>query len=284
MFVNIIKGIIVGIVNIIPGVSGGTALVLLGVFDKTMDSIAKISNFKKKENKKEAFVFLTQLGLGMLIGIVGFAKIISFLFEHYPTQTIYWFIGLITFSIPIIINTEIKKIKFSAPYFILGITIIIGVIYLNPGENTIIIDSFPKITLNHTLMVLGLGLIGGIITIIPGISGSMVLLILGKYHLIQSYLAHSTSLELNILIPITLFGIGASLGIVISSKVLTFLLKKYKGYTMSLVLGLVIMSIIAIIPFNVTYDTKTIITSLIAFLFGGLLIEIPKLKATKKVQ
>lgn len=284
MFANMIKGIVIGIANIIPGVSGGTALVLLRVFNKTMDSVAKIFNFKEKQNKKEALLFLGQLGLGMIIGIIGFAKIISFLFTYYPTQTMYWFVGLMTFSIPVIINTEIKKIKFSTPYFILGLIIIIGVIYLNPGDSNIIINYFPKITFNHILLMLGSGFIGGFITIIPGISGSMVLLILGKYYLIQSYLAHSTSLQPNILIPIIIFVIGAGLGIVISSKFITFFLKKYKGYTMSLILGLVIMSIIAIIPFNSIYDVKTIITSLITFLFGGLLIEITKLGLNKKVQ
>ena len=96
-----------------------------------MDSISKIFNFKEKRGKKEAFIFLGQLAIGIIIGLIGFAKIISFLFENYPTQTIYWFVGLMTFSVPILINTEIKKIRFTIPYFILGLVVIIGVIYLN---------------------------------------------------------------------------------------------------------------------------------------------------------
>jgi putative membrane protein len=284
MLTNIIKGSIVGISNIIPGISGGTALVLLGVFDKTMDSISKIFNFKEKRGKKEAFIFLGQLAIGIIIGLIGFAKIISFLFENYPTQTIYWFVGLMTFSVPILINTEIKKIRFTIPYFILGLVVIIGVIYLNPGEKNLIINSFPEIDFNHILLMIQSGFIGGFITIIPGISGSMVLLILGRYYLIQSYLAQSTSLQPNILIPILIFGIGACLGIVVGSKVISFLLKKQKDYTMSFIFGLVIMSIIAIIPFDAIYDTITIITSILSFLFGGFLIEITKPKTTKKVQ
>lgn len=101
MIKNIVGGIFVGVANIIPGVSGGTIMVLLGLFNKLMESISNIFNIKMKlKEKKEDFLFLFQFLIGAAIGLVGFAKILEILFVSFEVQTLYWFIGLILFSIP----------------------------------------------------------------------------------------------------------------------------------------------------------------------------------------
>jgi putative membrane protein len=286
MIRNIIYGIIVGIINIIPGISGGMALVFLGIFDKTMGSISNVVHIRNIKSKKKDLIFLFQLGIGLVIGLIGFAKIIEYLLNYYPTPTMYWFIGLIFFSSPTIIKKEMKKEKFSIIYFIMGLTIISILFFLSLKTKSINVDpsNYPIVTFSNMIWMIIYGIIGGFVTIIPGASGSIVLLILGKYQLIESYLAHVMSLHLNIVIPTFFFGLGALIGIVTGAKVVTYFITKYRSYSMSLILGLIVMSVIVLIPINVTYDLKTIISSLITFLFGGLMILGPQIYENKKVQ
>ena len=117
MIKNIIGGIAIGIANVIPGVSGGTMMVILGIFNRMMEAISGI--FKRvNPNRKEDIIFIFQVLVGAAIGIVGFAKILEILFEYYPTQTIYWFIGLIAFSIPLFVKGEMEGEKLAIVPFV----------------------------------------------------------------------------------------------------------------------------------------------------------------------
>ncbi len=188
--INIVQGIVIGVVNIIPGISGGTALVFLGIFDKTMKSISNIIKLEHIANKKDDLLFLIKIAIGFLIGVIIFAKTIDYLFINYFIQTMYWFIGLIVFSLPIIIKNEMKDIKFSKLYFLLGLCIVSLTYLFNINqEPNFIITNFPDIKFIFLLKLILLGTMAGIMTIIPGVSGSMFLLILGQYSLIQSYIA-----------------------------------------------------------------------------------------------
>ncbi|MEG0591999.1 MAG: DUF368 domain-containing protein, partial [Coprobacillus sp.] len=100
MLKRIIGGISVGIANVIPGVSGGTMMVLMGIFDGIMEAIPGILQ-KDNPKRKEHFIFLFQVGIGVAVGLIGFAKILEYLFQVFPTQTMYWFIGLVGASIPV---------------------------------------------------------------------------------------------------------------------------------------------------------------------------------------
>ena len=265
MIKNVLSGLAIGIVNIIPGVSGGTMMVILGVFDDIMEAIAKI--FSKK-----SLIFLGQIFLGALIGIVGFAKIIEYLFENYEAATIYWFIGLIAFSIPLLIKKEMKTVKVSKLFLVFGAIIILGISLLAPENTEKIITSFPALNLPLLIEMLLLGIVAGATTIFPGISGSMVLLILGKYYLYKSYLANATTLDTNIIVPLGVIGIGIIIGIIGGGKITDLLLRKYKRATMSLILGLVIMSALVLVPLDIVYNARTIITCIGSFLFGGILV------------
>lgn len=108
--------------------------------------------------------------------------------------------------------------------------------------------------------------------LLPGVSGSMVLLILGQYYLFKSYLANVTSFQLDILIPLGFMGIGILLGIVASAKITGFCLKKNRVATLSFILGLIVASSVVLIPFHATYDIMMIITSAIAFALGGVIV------------
>lgn len=270
---NFISGMFVGIANIIPGVSGGTMIVILGVFDKVMESISNvfkfnISNKERLDYIKFLFIFL----LGAGVGLIGFAKILEVLFNVAEIQTLYCFIGLILFSLPMLKKTELKGERVNLIYLFIGIFIILGISYLNPGESdvTVTLSELLSKNLNITFIItlVMLGIISGATMIFPGVSGSMVLLVLGYYHMFKAYVANITSFEIMVLIPLVLIGIGVLIGIVGSAKITTYLLDKFRRNTMSLILGLIIGSIIVIVPTN-GYNLVSSITSIVTFALGG---------------
>jgi len=278
MIRNIVGGICVGVANIIPGVSGGTIMVLLSLFDDLMESISNIFNFKiKLKDKKKDFLFLIQFMLGAGIGLVGFAKILEFLFVKFEIQTLYWFIGLILCSLPMLKKKELNDNKINWIFVLIGMFVIWLIAYLAPGEEGNIVplkELLSKdITITYCLTLVIIGAIGGASMMFPGVSGSMVLLVLGYYHLFKGYVANVTTFELNILIPLVFMVIGIGIGIVVSAVITNYLLKNYKRNTMSLIFGLIIMSAITIIPTS-GYTLVNSITSIVTFLLGALVIYI----------
>ena len=272
MIKNIIGGIAIGIANVIPGVSGGTMMVILGIFNRMMEAISGI--FKRvNPNRKDDIIFIFQVLVGAAIGIVGFAKILEILFEYYPTQTIYWFIGLIAFSIPLFVKGEMKGERLAIIPFICGLAIIFGLEFLNPGEgNTVVNPDFPPLSSGLFIKMVIIGAISGATMIMPGVSGSMVLLILGEYYLFKSYLAHVTSFSLDVIMPLGFMAIGIAFGIVVSAKLCQYFTRTHKAGFLSLILGLIIASSLVLIPFDVSYDFNLILTSLLAALFGGIIV------------
>lgn len=272
MIKNIIGGIAIGIANVIPGVSGGTMMVILGIFNRMMEAISGI--FKRvNPNRKDDIIFIFQVLVGAAIGIVGFAKILEILFEYYPTQTIYWFIGLIAFSIPLFVKGEMKGEKLAIVPFVCGLAIIFGLEFLNPGEgNTVVNPDFPPLSSGLFIKMVIIGAISGATMIMPGVSGSMVLLILGEYYLFKSYLAHVTSFSLDVILPLGFMAIGIAIGIIVSAKLCQYFTRTHKAGFLSLILGLIIASSLVLIPFDVSYDFNLILTSLLAALFGGIIV------------
>lgn len=272
MIKNIIGGIAIGIANVIPGVSGGTMMVILGIFNRMMEAISGI--FKRvNPNRKDDIIFIFQVLVGAAIGIVGFAKILEILFEYYPTQTIYWFIGLIAFSIPLFVKGEMKGEKLAIVPFVCGLAIIFGLEFLNPGEgNTVVNPDFPPLSSGLFIKMVIIGAISGATMIMPGVSGSMVLLILGEYYLFKSYLAHVTSFSLDVIMPLGFMAIGIAFGIVVSAKLCQYFTRTHKAGFLSLILGLIIASSLVLIPLDVSYDFNLILTSLLAALFGGIIV------------
>ena len=291
MIKNVVCGILVGIANIIPGVSGGTIIVILGLFDKLMDAISNV--FKLKISFKERLEnlwFIMQVLIGAAIGLIAFAKILNYLFVHFELQTIALFAGLILLSLPMLKKEEMDGKKINILFFILGI-LTIGIInYLSPGEEGNIVTYEELISKSLTPAFIGslilMGVIGGATMIFPGVSGSMVLLVLGWYHMFKGYVAAVTTFDIKILIPLIFIALGVGLGIIFSAKLTSFLLKKYKTNTMSFILGLIIMSAIVIFPLKKElYTFGNIITSILTFILGGgliVLLEKFKEKEIKK--
>lgn len=284
--INFFKGLIVGIANIIPGLSGGTMAVSFGIYEKLIDSISKIAtlikdffknikNLKKffKENKDnilKLLIFLIPVGLGAIVGIVAFSKLLKFLLANYEMPTKFAFIGLIIGSIPIMFkkaNKEKFKGSFIIPFII---TFIIGIglallEYFGIAGTTIEYFDLSKISTIAMLFIYGFIAAGSMI--IPGISGSFILLLLGAYNAVLGLVS-----ELNILglIP---FAIGAVAGIFVFSIVIEKLLQKWYGYTYYGIIGFVIGSLPALYPgftFNklgIISITVLIIGAILSFLF-----------------
>ena len=271
MVKNIIGGIAVGIANVIPGVSGGTMMVILGIFNRLTEAIGNIFKVENK-NRKDDILFLLQILVGAGIGLVGFAKVLEFLFDNFPTQTMFWFIGLIAFSIPLFLKGEMKGEKIKVLPLIIGLGVIFALQILNPGKDGNVNPVFPALTLFLCIKMIGMGAIAGATMLMPGVSGSMVLLILGEYYLFKSYLANVTSFQLDILIPLGFMGIGILLGIILSAKVCDYMIKHHKAPFFSFILGLIIASSLVLIPLNATYSIFVIITSALSCLFGGAIV------------
>lgn len=276
MIKNIVGGICVGVANIIPGVSGGTIIVLLGLFDKFMKSISNIFNFKIKfKDKKDDFIFIFQFMIGAVIGLVGFAKILEFLFVSFEIQTLYWFIGLILCSLPMLKKKELNSEKINWVFLIIGMFIIWLISYLAPGETGNIVPVEELLTKNldiiYILTLVLIGAISGAAMMFPGVSGSMVLLVFGYYHLFKGYVANVTTFDLKILVPLVFMAMGIVLGIIISAFLTNYLLKNFKQNTMSLIFGLIIMSTIAIIPTS-GYTVTNSIASIFTFILGAVVI------------
>lgn len=271
MIKNIIGGMAVGVANIIPGVSGGTIMVILGLFDKLIECISRVAKLNNPHRKKD-ILFLFQILLGVAIGLVAFANVIDWLFTRYPTHTIFWFIGLIALSIPSVVKKELKGHKVAWIPALTGILIVFILVYFNPDEAALQVEIFPEITLFLAFKLMLIGIIAGGTMLLPGVSGSMVLLIIGEYYLFKSYVAKVLTFDCIILIPLVFIGIGVLLGIVISAKLTQFFLRKHRRGTVSFILGLIIASALVLIPLDVTYDVGLIVTSAIAFLFGAVII------------
>lgn len=281
-FNSIFGGMFVGIANIIPGVSGGTMLVIFNLFDRLMYAISDI--FKKRtDTRKESIMLLLKVLISAGIGIILFAKLLGLSLKYIEAETIFWFMGLILFSVPIVIKQEMKGEKFNIPLFIIGFAFIISLQYLkmkNPSNDA-------NITMNivHFISLVIYGLISGATMIFPGVSGSMVLLVLGKYEMIRNYIDKLTSFDIESIISLCFFAIGVILGIILSAKLTSFLLKKYKGQTVSLILGFIIASAL-ILPFNIetTFELSTmkICAILISFIFGGIIMYYINILQKKK--
>lgn len=271
-FNSIFGGMFVGIANIIPGVSGGTMLVIFNLFDKLTYAVSDI--FKRKtDTRKQSILLLAKVLISAGVGIILFAKILGFTLKYYEAETIMCFMGLILFSVPIIIKDELKEEKFNILFFIIGFALIIGLEYLQ--KNTFSNDVNANMNLTHFLSMSGLGVIGGATMIFPGVSGSMVMLVLGKYELVRGYIDNLTSFDKEAFISLCFFGIGVIIGIIGSAKITNYLLKNHRGKTVSLILGFIIASAL-ILPFNlenhIKLTTIKICSLIIWFIIGGMII------------
>ncbi len=264
----IIKGIVIALANIIPGVSGGTLMITLGVYEQIIDIISH--PFK---NLKNNWKFILFIGIGVVLGVLGFSKLISYCLDKFPLATPWFFIGLILGGLPLLFRKgKVKEnIKISnIVIFLITFGIVLLFTFLKSGESIVTITTDFK---GVTLLFL-VGMVAASSMIIPGISGSFMLMLLGYYKPIIDTISNLTKFNnlwdnLKILIP---FGIGVVVGIVLVAKLIEYLLKKFEIKTYFGVIGFVLASIIAIIVplFKVSFNFIELIIGLILMVLGSL--------------
>ena len=210
----IIKGFLLGIANIIPGVSGGTLAMTLGIYQ---DLIGAISHFFKKLKKN--LKLLIPLGIGMVAAILLGSKVITYCLDKFPFPTTLFFIGLIVGGIPLLTKkVKGKKLKpINIASFLLPFSIVMIMTLLNPGNNIVDLST---ITVMNFLLLIVIGMIAAATMVIPGVSGSFVLMLLGFYKPIVGTIGNLTDysqLGHNFLV-LAPFGIGVLIGFVLIAK------------------------------------------------------------------
>lgn len=256
--INILKGMVIGVSNVIPGVSGGTMAVVMGIYDRLLNSI----NTFLKDWKKSIF-FLGEIAIGAALGIVLFSKLISTLLEKYPEPTSFFFIGLILGSFPLLYKRATKDTVKPVNYiwFVITLVIMIAMTFFNESSASAVIMTTLSVKSFITLFVAGF--IAAATMILPGVSGSLVLLILGIY---TTFTTAVYTFNIPLLIPI---GIGVLVGIVTMTKVIEALLNRFPQPTYFAICGLILGSIFTVYP-GFTLGAMGII-SIVAFVVGFVL-------------
>lgn len=238
-----LKGFAMGAANVIPGVSGGTIALLTGIFEKLVGSLNALMDiaswkllFKGKFKEWNEYVngtFLLWLAIGVLVSVFTLAKLMEYVLHFYPIQTWAFFFGLIVVS-SIFLLRDIGKWDFKAVVFLLaGVALGVVICTLSPTETT---DSLWFIALCGAIAICTM--------ILPGISGSFILVILGKYDFIMRAIG---DLDIPVL---AMFGLGCVLGILAFSKFLHWLLSKFETPTLLVLIGFTLGSLVKVWPWS----------------------------------
>jgi len=243
---DFIKGIAIGAGAILPGISSGVICVIFGIYETLLNCVL---NFFK--NVKQNFKILFPIILGILVGIIVFGNILKYIFYAYPIQTKFIFIGLILGNIPALLKKSCSKQNFKPQYLIYMIcTFVIGI-------SLVILENNLNISVSTTeysyifLFISGFFMSAGVI--IPGISSTLILMLLGVY---DAYLISVSSLYLPLLIPI---GIGLFIGSLLCMKLIKFLLDKFHTQTFFSIIGFTLGSIFVLYP-GFTFDINGLIS------------------------
>ena len=244
--IAILKGILVGLAVLIPGVSGGSMIMTMGIYEQAISITSR-----DRKIRRSAIVFLIPYGIGIVVGILGLAFVIKWLMERYLFETALCFIGMILGSLPMLYK-KVKGEKFSligAVLFLLMVGIMIALPHLSRsagGEG--------RLTMSFTgaLLAVILGFIGAGTMIVPGISGSMVMLVLGYYH---DIIGHITGLKEVVkggfsgaaipwghVFALGFFAVGALLGLLLVSRWIKWLLSHCPVPTYYAIMGLMLAS------------------------------------------
>lgn len=254
----ILIGVVLGISNVIPGVSGGTMAIILNVYDRLIDAMTL-----NLEHIKKNFFFLLYIGIGAVTGILIFSGIIKNLLLNAPMPTGFFFMGIIIGGIPMIYaraKDEKLKVKNIIPFFI-ALAVMLVMQMIQPDDsNSVIITT---LTVSSGIRLFLSGAISAVAMIIPGISGSFIMLVLGVY---TSIITAVSSFNILVLIPV---GLGIVVGLVCGAKLIKNLIQKHPQAMYCAILGLIFGSIFEIYP-GFTFNSLGII-SLATFIIGFLI-------------
>ncbi|WP_214269210.1 polyprenyl-phosphate transporter PopT [Staphylococcus pseudoxylosus] len=242
---NLWKGFAMGTTDLVPGVSGGTIALLLGIYDDFIRSISGIFSKRFWESLK----FLIPIGLGMVIAIGVLSKLISYLLSTHTVPTMFFFVGLIGGIIPYLLKTSKFKQTFNTLHYILlllGIIIIVVITLLNNGDK----HAGETLSLNSGLIIKYFiaGMCASSAMLLPGISGSFMLLVFGVYGTVMFAISEFMSLNFAAIPVLLTVGLGVICGFLFSSKLIQYLLSYYTFLTYALIIGFVVGSLYAVFP------------------------------------
>ncbi len=264
-------GILIGTAMIIPGVSGAVIAVIFGVYDKMIKSLTNL--FK---NFKNNFMFLFILGLGILVGAIWFSNVLMFLYQRHEVITKFSFIGLILGGVPFLfkeIKLKYNKINYVAMIFTFILSFVLWIF-----SKTILqidLDGNSSSCIMNFINLFLAGVIYSVGKVIPGISGSFLLIIIGMYEYVLSVIAHPITIGLTQITRLIPFIMGLIIGILVLLKLINFLLEKHYGLTYSIIAGFILGSIPALIP-NLSFSKDAfigILTMIISFILSYKLIK-----------
>lgn len=272
MLKNICKGMLIGIANIIPGVSGGTMAVSMGIYDRLIHCISH--PFK---DLKKNLLFLFPIALGMGIAIIASAFGIDFLFETFPLQTNLLFIGLILGSLPAIYG-NVKTITLRLGHILASVIFfaaVVGMAVLNGAGGTYV---QLEATVIGMILLFWVGVAASATMVIPGVSGSMMLLLLGYYNPILDTIKAFFVAVLNLDFPalfgtiliLAPFGVGVLVGMVAIAKVIEIVFERFPTYAYWAIIGLLVGSPIAILMVGTFHEISlvSVATGALALLCG----------------
>ena len=248
--IKMVKGILIGISVVIPGVSGGSMAVSMGIYDQLIELVTVSRGSRKR------FSALLPYMLGITIGVAVFAYLIELLFAFFPLQTAFVFVGMIVGALPML-TKKVKGERFRASHFMILAGTTFVMILLPVASRASGFASTLQQTWAHAGLVFVLGFIAAVTMVVPGVSGSMLLMLLGYYAPLLQYVNAFTLALLRldlvamfscakILLP---FGIGVLFGIVAIARVIKSMLQRYPCATYYGIIGLVMAS-----PFAVLYQ------------------------------
>lgn len=232
---NFLKGVAISISQIVPGVSGGTIAMILGIYDKLLHAVNNIIKDFKNQYK-----ILMQVGIGAVVGIFLFSNVVKTLFDNFPIPVGYLFIGVILGGAPLMFRkATVKGFKRSSfLYLVAGIIIVLMMGTPNNDASAII----TSLSIGNFLWLFIGGVVVAIALILPGISGSFMLYVLGLYNTVITAVVQ---MNIPVLIPIA---IGGIVGTLATAKIIEILLLKYPQQTYILIFGFILGSVFSVFP------------------------------------
>lgn len=268
----ILQGIAVGVANIIPGVSGGTMMVAMGLYDKLIHSITHL-----KSEFKKSLQLLVPIFAGVGLAIILLSRLFEYLLSNHPIPTNFAFCGLIAGSLPFIFKkVEGKKITVGKVIpFLVFFALVIGMAVMGEGSGTTADVSF---TLINVIKLFGVGVIAAATMVVPGVSGSMMLMILGYYDVvlatindfIDAVFAFDMAEILRTVGVLAPFGIGVVVGIFLIAKLIEFIFARAETHAYFAIIGLIMASPIAILIKTdwTGFSIPTLAISCVTFIAG----------------
>lgn len=286
LLINVVRGFCMALADSVPGVSGGTVAFILGFYDKFIGSLAHLVNGSKEE-RKEAVFFLAKLMLGWLIGFCLSVLVLGKIFETHIYELSSLFMGLSVFALPIVIQEEkeVLKEKYQNVFFaFVGIGVVVLITYLNSrGTETGAVD-IAHLSFGTAIYIFLVAMVAISAMVLPGISGSTLLLIFGLYVPIISAIKEFLHFNFKYFWALVIFGLGIITGILTVIKLVRAGLERHRGMMVYLILGLMLGALYAIAMGPTTLDVPQPAMTVktfhpLFFLLGGLvLFGLQKLK------